>query len=261
MLLTVDIGNTNTSFCVFDDDEIVYTFSITTDVNKLCDEYGITILNLIKNANLENKITFAIVSNVVAQLDDVIKEAIEKYLKVEVHLISYKDKLPFKIDIDEPKSLGADRIANATAVCDKYKAPIIVIDFGTATTFDIIDKNKNFVGGLIAPGLMIQAKSLAQFTSKLPKIRIEAPKNAVAKNTIDAMMAGIVIGHSKMIEGMIEKSEQELGENAYVIATGGLSSVLVDCMNRKFDLIDKNLTHKGIKRIYEINYGKHSIKN
>jgi len=261
MLLTVDIGNTNTSFCVFDKDEIVFTCSITTDVNRLCDEYGITILNLIRNAKLEDKLSFALISNVVAQLDDVIKEAVEKYLKIKAHLVSYKDKLPFTIDIDEPKSLGADRIANAAAVCDKYKAPIIVIDFGTATTFDIIDKNKSFAGGLIAPGLMIQAKSLAQFTSKLPKIKIEAPKNAVAKNTIDAMMAGIVIGHAKMIDGMIQKSEQELGEKAYIIATGGLSSVLTDCMDRKFDLIDKNLTHKGIKRIFEINYGKHSIKN
>ncbi len=261
MLLTVDIGNTNTGLCVFKGNDIVFTCSVKTDINRLSDEYGITILNLIKNANLDGKLHFALISNVVAQLDDVIKEAIEKYLKIEAHLISHKMKFPFEIDVDEPKTLGADRIANAAAVCENFKAPIIVIDFGTATTFDILDKDKKFTGGIIAPGLMIQAKSLAQFTSKLPKIRIEAPKQAVAKNTIDAMMAGIVIGHAKMIDGMIKQCEKELGQRAYVIATGGLSPVLTDCMERKFDLSDKYLTHKGIKRIYELNYERNSIKN
>ncbi|MBE7706790.1 MAG: type III pantothenate kinase [Cyanobacteria bacterium SIG30] len=254
MLLTVDIGNTNAGFRVFDGDDIILSFSLATDTNKLADEYGITILNLLKNANLADKINFAVISNVVTQLDNVFKEAIEKYLKIEARFVTHKLKMPFEIQIDEPKTLGADRIANAAAIPDDIKKPVIVIDFGTATTFDILDENKKFVGGLIAPGLLIQAKSLASFTSKLPKIKIEAPKNAIATNTIDAMMTGIVRGHAKMIEGMIEECEKELGQRAVIIATGGLSSVLIDCMERKFDILDKDLTFKGIKKLYELNF-------
>lgn len=256
MLLTIDIGNTNINFCVFNNNDIVYSFTLTSDVKRLEDEYGIVILNLLQNANYAENIDAVVVSSVVTQLDDVISNVIKKYLNTSAHLISYKDKMPISIKIDNPSELGADRIANASIASVEYKLPAIVIDFGTATTFDVIDDNKNFIGGLIAPGLSIQAKSLSSFTSKLPKIKIEAPKNCIATNTIDAMMSGIVTGHASMIDGMINRYEKELGKRATIIATGGLSSILTDSMERRFDFIDKNLTHRGLKLLYEINYGE-----
>ena len=134
--------------------------------------------------------------------------------------------------------------------------PVIVIDIGTATTFDIVDKNANFLGGIIAPGPLIQAKSLSQFTSKLPKLKIEATKNAIGKNTIDAMLSGIVMGHKQMVEGMIKMCEKELGEKATIVATGGFSKTLFDNLERKTDYVNKNLTLFGLKTVYELNKGE-----
>lgn len=255
MLLTIDIGNTNTNFCVFHNDDIIYSFTLSTDLKRLEDEYGIVILNLLNKANLVGKLRCCVISSVVSQLDDIISRAVKKYIEIPSHLINYKSKMPIQIKIDNPGELGADRIANATAASVLYRLPAIVIDFGTATTFDVIDKNKNFIGGLIAPGLLIQAKSLSEFTSKLPKIRIEAPKKVISTNTIDAMMSGIVTGHGAMIEGMIKRYENELGQKTTIIATGGLSEVLINSVERKFDFLDKDLTHKGLKFLYEMNYG------
>lgn len=253
MLLTIDIGNTNTSFCIFEGSEIVQRFNIHSDLNKTADEYGVLIFDIIKKLGYENKISACVIACVVLPLTEVFLDAIEKYLNINAFEVGPKIKLPFEIKIDNPKELGADRIANAAYAVSAYKTPIIVIDFGTATTFDVLDINKNFIGGLIAPGLSIQAQSLAKFTSKLPKLKIEAPKRAIAKNTIDAMLSGIVRGHSCMVDGMIKESEKELGQMATVVACGGFSEVLHNKIERKFDFIDKDLTHKGLKILWEMN--------
>ena len=168
-------------------------------------------------------------------------------------MLSYKSKLPFKIALKNPKEIGADRIANAAAAVKLYKLPAIVIDFGTATTFDIVDENKNFAGGIIAPGPKIQANSLSSFTSKLPKVKIEAPKEAIGKDTISAMLSGIVRGHACMIDGMIKLCEEELGQKATIIATGGFSSVLFPNMERRADFINKDLTLQGLEYLYGLN--------
>lgn len=259
MLLTIDIGNTNISFCVFgndDNNEILHKFNMSPDLNKTADEYGILILNLLKNLGFDGekyKISDCAISCVVLSLSEVFKTAVEKYLNVKMFEIDHKIRLPFEIKIDSPKELGADRIANAAYAIQKYELPAIIIDFGTATTFDIINENKEFIGGLIAPGLAIQAQSLSRFTSKLPKLKIEAPKNVIGKNTVEAMLSGIVRGHSCMVDGMIKKSEKELGKTAVVVACGGFSEVLHEQIERKFDFIDKDLTHKGIKILWELN--------
>ena len=161
--------------------------------------------------------------------------------------------MPIKLALNNNKEIGADRIANAAAAAIKYKLPAIVIDFGTATTFDIVDKNASFIGGIIAPGLKIQANSLSQFTSKLPKLKIEAPDKAIGKSTISAMLSGIVLGHKCLIEGMIKNCEKELNEKATIIATGGYSSVLFDNMDGIFDYVDKDLTLFGLKELYNLN--------
>lgn len=256
MLLTIDIGNTNTSFCIFNENTIVQRFNIYSDANKTTDEFGVLLSDILKNLGFENKISACAISSVVLPLGEVFTSAIKKYLNIVALEINHKIKMPFKIKIDNPKELGADRIANATYAVFTYKLPAIVIDFGTATTFDIINENKEFIGGLIAPGLYIQAQSLSKFTSKLPKLKIEAPKNIIGTNTIDAMLSGIVRGHSCMVDGMIQKSEKELKKTATIIACGGFSEVLHNEIERKFDFIDKDLTHKGLKMLWELNYGK-----
>ena len=252
MLLVIDIGNTNTNIGIYDKDNLLKVYAVSSDIMKTSDEYGILISSLLNENNIKNKINSAIISSVVPILQDTIKRAIVEYLDIEPYKVSYKSILPVKISIDEPKEMGADRIANASAAVNKYKLPVIVIDIGTATTFDIIDENKNFVGGIIAPGPKIQAKALSQFTSKLPKLNIEAPKNAIGKSTIDAMLSGIVTGHKKMIEGMIEECEKELNKKATVVATGGFSKILLDNIQKEIKT-DKNLTLKGLKIIWELN--------
>lgn len=253
MLLVTDIGNTNTTLGVFDGDKLIKTFSFSSDIKKTEDEYGIMLLSILNHNNLISKIEGAIVSSVVPQLCEIYKNSISKYLNIEPISLSYKSKMPVKLALNNNKEIGADRIANASAVCFKYKLPAIVIDFGTATTFDIVDENKNFIGGIIAPGLKIQAKSLSQFTSKLPKLKIESPKSAIGKDTISAMLSGIVLGHEAMIEGMIKKCETELNKKATVVATGGYSSILFDNMENVFDYIDKDLTLFGLKELYKLN--------
>lgn len=253
MLLVIDIGNTNTSLGVFEKDNLVHTFALSSDIKKTDDEYGINLLAILNHKNITSKIKGAIVSSVVPQLCEIYKNAIKKYLEIEPITLSYKSNLPIKLNLKNNKEIGADRIANASAVVTKYKLPAIVIDFGTATTFDIVDKDANFIGGIIAPGLKIQAKSLSQFTSKLPKLKIEAPKNAIGDDTISAMLSGIVLGHRSMIEGMISRCEKELGQKATIIATGGYSSVLFEDMYKTIDYIDKDLTLFGLKELYKLN--------
>lgn len=253
MLLVIDIGNTNTSLGVFEEDNLVHTFSLSSDIKKTDDEYGISLVAILNHKNIISKIKGAIVSSVVPQLCEIYKSAIKKYLNIEAITLSYKSKLPIKLNLDNNKEIGADRIANASAAAAKYALPAIVIDFGTATTFDIVDENADFIGGLIAPGLKIQAKSLSQFTSKLPKLKIEAPSSAIGKDTISAMLSGVVLGHRCMIEGMIKKCELELGKKATVIVTGGYSSVLFENMDNSINYIDKDLTLFGLKELYKLN--------
>ena len=253
MLLVIDIGNTNTSVGVFDNDSLLKTFNFSSDIKKTDDEYGINLFSILNHNGLVSKIKGAIVSSVVPQLCEVYKNAVYKYLSIKALSVSYKSKLPVKLALNNNRELGADRIANASAVCLKYKLPAIVIDFGTATTFDIVDENANFIGGIIAPGLKIQANSLAQFTSKLPKLKIEAPGSAIGKDTISAMLSGIVLGHGAMIEGMIKKCEKELKKKATVVATGGYSPVLFENMDNVLNYIDKDLTLFGLKELYYMN--------
>ena len=253
MLLVIDIGNTNTSLGVYENNNLIETFRLSSDVKKTDDEYGISLLTILNHNNLTSKIKGAIVSSVVPQLCEIYKNAIKKYLKIEAISLSYKSKMPIKLALNNNKEIGADRIANAAAAAIKYKLPAIVIDFGTATTFDIVDKNASFIGGIIAPGLKIQANSLSQFTSKLPKLKIEAPDKAIGKSTISAMLSGIVLGHKCLIEGMIKNCEKELNQKATIIATGGYSSVLFDNMDGIFDYVDKDLTLFGLKELYNLN--------
>ena len=254
MLLVIDIGNTNTNLGVFDTQgNLCKSWNVSSDISRFEDEYGILLLSLLQNSDIAPHIDSAIISSVVAPLSETYSIALEKYLNISPFILSHKAKLPVKIDLKQPKEAGADRLANASAAAVYYKLPAIVIDLGTATSFDIVDENKNFIGGLIAPGLKIQAKSLSRFTSKLPKLKIEAPECAIGKDTVSAMLSGIVMGHAAMIEGMIKSCEKELGKRATVIATGGYSSVLFNNMERGFDYVNPYLTLEGLRYLYMLN--------
>lgn len=253
MILTVDIGNTNTTLGVFEGHKLVETWNMASDSKRSDDEYGITLYNLISHSKNIIKIDGAIIASVALALTPKYCDAIRKYLGVEPLILSHKSKTGIDIALDKPSELGADRIANGVAAISLYKAPVIVVDFGTATTFDIVNEKHEFLGGIIAPGLKIQAQSLSEFTSKLPHLKIEAPKKTIGTNTIDAMLSGVVRGHACMIEGMIEMCEKELGKRAQIIATGGYSPIIQNCMKRPFDAVDRSLTLKGLMFLYDLN--------
>lgn len=253
MLLIIDIGNTNITIGVFNADDIVRVWRLSTKLTRTEDEYGIFIKNLLRETNLDNEIKHAVISSVVVQLTERIETAINKYMGIKPFIISHKIKTNIILKTDNPSQIGADRIANGSAAALLYSVPAIVVDFGTATTFDIVNKNKEFIGGIITPGMEIQAEVLSSKTSKLPKLNIEAPGKVIGSNTIDAMLSGIVRGHAAMIDGLIKDCEKELGESAVIIATGGYSSVISNYLKRKFDYINPDLTLIGAKILYELN--------
>ncbi len=253
MLLVIDIGNTNITIGVFNGDNLIHFWRLSSELTRTEDEYGVFIKNLLRETYCDMKITNAVISSVVLQLTEKIELALKKYLNITSFIISHKIKTNIVIDTDNPAQVGADRIANAAAAANLYACPAIVVDFGTATSFDIVNKQKEFIGGIITAGMNIQAEALSRKTSKLPKLNIEAPEKAIGRNTIDAMLSGIVRGHAAMIDGLIFECERELGEKAIIIATGGFSNVISKYLRRKFDYINPDLTLYGAKLLFDIN--------
>ena len=253
MLIAIDIGNTNITLGIFEQNKIVKSWRLATDITRTEDEYGIFIQKLIETAKLEKAVDSAVISSVVVQLTEKIKIALEKYLGLNALIISHKVKTGITLKTDNPSQIGADRIVNACAAAALYPTPAIVVDFGTATSFDIVNNRNEFVGGIITAGMKIQAEALSNKTSKLPKLNIEAPEHTIGRNTIEAMLSGIVRGHAAMIDGLISECEKELGQKATIIATGGYSSVISNYLKRKFDYINPDLTLIGAKLLFEIN--------
>ena len=253
MLLAIDTGNTSSTFGVFDGDVLIKRFSLSSDKKRSIDEYGTLIRSILKQNGIDKtKLTACIMASVVPTLTDTIIEAVKNYLKLDVLRVTTKINTGIAYGLDNPKELGADRIANARAAVEL--APnknCIVVDFGTATNFDVVSKEKTFLGGAIAPGINISATALSNFTSLLPKIRVEEPPQTIGKNTVDAILSGIIIGHAKMIDGMIENIEKELGEKAIIIATGGYNDIVKHSMKREFDFIEPDLTLNGLNLIYQ----------
>jgi len=253
MLLAIDIGNTNITLGVFDGENLIHSWRLSTEITRTEDEYGVFLKNLLREANVENKISNAVISSVVVQLTEKLEIAIKKYMNIDSFIISHKIKTNVKLNTSDISQIGADRIANACAASILYSTPAIVVDFGTATTFDIVNRNNEFIGGIITAGMKIQAEALSSKTSKLPKLNIEAPEKVIGKNTIEAMLSGIVRGHAAMIDGLIFECERELGEKATIIATGGYSSVISNYLIRKFDYINPDLTLIGMNLLFTQN--------
>lgn len=253
MLLVADIGNTSTTLGVYEGGLLVKSWRISSDKKRSADEYGVLLSSIVRHEGYGEKIKAAAVSSVVLPLTDKFKEAIEKYLKVPVFVVSAKTKTGVILDVEKPKEVGADRIANAYAAYKLHKAPAVVVDFGTATTFDVVSEDGRFIGGIIAPGIGISAEALSSFTSLLPKVNIEAPKVVIGRNTIDNMLSGLVRGHAAMIDGLMLSIEEELGMPVTKIATGGFSKMIENCMKKPFDFYNPDLTLEGIRLLYELN--------
>ncbi|MDE6059237.1 MAG: type III pantothenate kinase [Clostridia bacterium] len=256
MILCIDIGNTNIKYAIFDGDELKFSFRVATDLKRTSDEYGAQLAGMLEFNGISVKdITGGIISSVVPSLDYTIEHMLGLYLGITPKLIAPGLKTGLSMRADNAREVGADRIVNNVAAIKKYGAgkPIIVIDFGTATTFNIINEKSEFIGGVIAPGIRGSLDSLVSGTAKLPRVEIEAPKSVIATNTVTNMQAGIVFGFAGLVEYIVKKIKSELGvKEVITVATGGFSEIIAK-ETKCIDVIDKMLTLNGLKYLYDLN--------
>ena len=252
MLLAVDVGNTNVVFALFEGREIRTRWRIATDPRRTGDEYAVWLSQLMAIEGIERgEVDAMIVSTVVPRARHNIEVLGQKYFGVAPTFAGEKG-WPIEIDVDEPASLGADRAVNAIAAHAKYPGDLIVVDFGTATTFDVVDFNGAYKGGIIAPGINLSLDALVNNTAKLPRIAIEAPRDTTVtgRNTEDQMLIGVFWGYVAMMEGLVARLRAEIGRPAKVIATGGLA-LLFDERTQIFDAVDTDLTLTGLAILAE----------
>ena len=249
MLLTSDIGNTNITLGLFDNEALVEEFRLASDKDLSLEEYEVLLKSLFKDFKIDG----CIVGSVVEELNNKFISAVRNVFGIEPVFLTNKINTGVKIKTDFPDEVGADRIANATGAYVLYNKPTIVVDFGTATTFDIINAEGEFIGGMIAPGINLQMKVLNKFTSKLPRIDVAISTKAIGHNTTDAILSGVIRGTACMIDGLVKQCEKELGQKAVLVATGGYSGLIANYLERPFDYINPTLTLEGLRHLYNLN--------
>ena len=254
MLLAIDIGNTNIKYGVFDGDTLKASFRVSSRVTKTADEYGAVLLNLLSSKKIgAEEIGGIIVSSVIPSLNYTIVHMCEYFFGKTPMMIGPGVKTGLNIRAENPKEVGADIIVNSVAAFRKYGGPVVLIDFGTATTFDVITAKEELVGCIIAPGIKTALESLVQGTAQLPMIELSVPKSVLGKNSESSMQAGIIFGFAGLVENIVAKLKQELGVSALtVVATGGMGEIIakeVSCITH----IDRTLTLEGLKIIYNLN--------
>jgi type III pantothenate kinase len=253
MLLAIDIGNTNIVLGVFKEKNLVTNWRIFTEKDKTADEYGISILNLFHFSKINPfSISGIIISCVVPPLISVFTQMSEKYFKINPLIVAPGIKTGLAILYDNPHEVGADRIVNGVAAYHKYGGPCIVVDFGTATTFDAISEKGEYLGGSIAPGLYISAEALSEKTAKLPRVEIKRPKNIIGKTTVASIQSGLFYGYIGLIEKIISQMKKELGSKTKVISTGGIAEEIT-AQIKMINYHDPYLTLEGLRIIYERN--------
>jgi type III pantothenate kinase len=251
MLLVIDAGNTNTSLGVFDGTALLAHWRLTTARARTVDEYGVHARNLFELAGLDFKAIDAIaISSVVPPLNFTLKRMAEVYFHLTPLFVDHTTDAGLKILYEPPGDVGADRIVDAVAAIEKYGAPCIVVDFGTATTFNAISKQGEYLGGVITPGITISSDALFERTAKLPRVEIKRPLKVIGSSTIDAMQSGLYHGFSGLVDGILRKMIEELGGSARVIATGGLAP-LIATGSELIELVDDTLTLEGLRLVYE----------
>lgn len=252
MILTIDVGNTNITCGVFSGDEIVANFRITTKMARTSDEYGMVLGNLLEQNNIKvSDIKDVIVCSVVPNVMHSLQGGLIKYFHITPIVVEAGIKTGIRIVTTNPQQIGADRIADAVGAYEIYGGPVLVIDFGTATTYDYIDEKGAFLGGITAPGIRISAKALWEDAAKLPEIEIKKPANILGKDTITSMQAGLVYGQVGQTEYIISKVKEEVGlSNVKTVVTGGLGRIIAN-ETSTIDVYDPNLTLKGIYLVYK----------
>ncbi len=253
MLLAIDIGNTNIIIGVFDNDKIKASWRIVTAVHRMPDEYASLMLSFLDRKGLSvSQIDSAVLCSVVPPLVTVFDEVCRRYFQVTPLIVEAGVKTGIRICMDNPREVGADRIVNAVAAHHLYGGPVIVIDFGTATTFDVVSEAGDYLGGAIAPGIAIATEALFSRTAVLPRVELSHPKRAIGTGTVAAMKSGIVFGYVGLIEGIVTRIHQELGIKAKVVATGGYAGLL----SKETDIIEEinpDITLIGLRLIYQMN--------
>jgi type III pantothenate kinase len=260
MLLVIDIGNTNIVFGVYRDETLVNHWRLSTAIQKTVDEYAILLNSLLYIEKIKlSEIDSAIISCVVPPLLIPFEIVCRKYVGIMPIVVEPGIKTGMPILYDNPQEVGADRIVNAVAAYEKQKRSLIIVDFGTATTFDYITPRGEYAGGAIAPGMMISLEALFERASKLPRVELVRPRTLVGKNTVHAMQAGITFGYASLVDGIVKKMKEEVKNDPYVIATGGLASLIFK-QSETIDEIDEFLTLRGLKILYERNRDHHKFK-
>ncbi len=253
MLLAIDIGNTNIVLGLFKGKDLLVSWRLTTHLHRSVDEYAMLILDLFHSRGTDPKEVKAIIcSNVVPPLTSVFHEIGKKYFGSEPLLVTHELQTGLTFCYDNPQEIGADRIVNAVAGYEIYGGPLIIVDFGTAITFCAISAYGEYLGGVIAPGIGISAEALFTRTAKLPKVELVRPKTVVGKNTVNSMQSGLVTGFACLVDGLIQKIKQELGETAYVVATGGLAPIVAP-ESKSIQEIRPDLTLEGLRILFEKN--------
>ncbi len=255
MLLTIDIGNTNITLGVFRGENLEATWRLATDPTRMPDEYGVALLNMLPVRGVAaSDIKAVCMCSVVPPLTQVFTELCGSFLGIKPLVVGAGVRTGIKILYDTPRDVGADRIVDAAAAFRLYGGPLIIIDCGTATVFNAVSAEAEYLGGAIAPGLRLAAETLFTSTSMLRRVEMEAPKTAIGKNTTHALQSGLVLGNVDLIEGMVKRFKSELGQEAKVIATGGLSP-LIASETKVFDAVNLDLTLVGLRMIHEMNDG------
>jgi type III pantothenate kinase len=253
MILALDIGNTNITIGVYDDKKLLFVSRMATDPSRMEDQYAIELRDILDIYGVSlQEIEGAVISSVVPPLTTFIVRAIQRLSKVTPICVGPDTKTDIKIKIQRPEATGADLLVGCVAAGKLYDGACIILDMGTATTFVVLDKDKNMLGGAIVPGVGISMDALTRRTAQLPSISLEPPKRVIGDNTVDCMRSGILLGTACMIDGMIERIEAELGEKCHVVATGGLSKEIVPLCQRSIRFCD-TLLLEGLRIIYEDN--------
>ena len=262
MLLVIDVGNTNIVLGVYDGDDLKAHWRIETDRGRTTDEYGMLIMSLFfydRTLGIED-VTDIIISSVVPPLMPTLERICQRYFDLKPIIVGPGTKTGMAIKYDNPREVGADRIVNAVGAYAKYGGPLIIIDFGTATTYCVVTESGDYIGGAIAPGVTIAAEALFQRAAKLPRIEIKNPGHVISTNTVTSMQSGLLFGYVGQVEGMIRRIKEEFGAEMKVIATGGLAPMIA-AETDVIDTIDSMLTLEGLKLIYERNHMQIPVSN
>jgi len=254
VLLTLDVGNTNVTIGIFDGDQVVATWRIATDMERLADEYAVLLLGLLRTADVEvGAIDQAVMASVVPDLAPIFEQLCERYFGVTPLVVGTGTRTGIRVLYDNPREVGADRIVDVVAALHLYgPPPLIIVDFGTATVFDAVSADGEYLGGAIAPGIGIASEALFERAAKLYRVELERPKTAIGKNTVASIQSGTLYGYVGLIEGMVARFKRELGSQARVIATGGWANLLAK-ETHVFDAVDLNLTLTGLRLVHEMN--------